>query len=180
MAQQNRQKTAFTIAAAAIFAALVLVATYIFQIPIPATTGYFNFGEIVIYVASLLFGPFVGAIAGGTGAMISDMLSYPQFALGTLIIKFIEGAIVGLIFQKLKNHIPNRNISATIAIVIGGLEMVAGYFIYEQIVLGYPLAVASAEVPFNLVQMGVGLIIAIPIMHAVLRVFPQFKSWTTT
>ena len=54
--------------------------------------------------------------------------------------------------------------------------MVAGYFIYEQLVLGYPMAAALAEVPFNIVQMAVGLVIALPVMHAVLRVFPQLKS----
>jgi hypothetical protein len=57
--------------------------------------------------------------------------------------------------------------------MVGGLEMVAGYFLYEQLVLS---SAALAEVPFNLVQMAVGLIIAIPVVHAVLRVFPQLKS----
>jgi hypothetical protein len=54
--------------------------------------------------------------------------------------------------------------------------MVAGYFIYEQVVLGYPWAGALVEVPFNLVQMIVGLAVSVPIMYAVLRVFPQLKS----
>jgi hypothetical protein len=54
--------------------------------------------------------------------------------------------------------------------------MVTGYFIYEQLALGYPLAVALVEVPFNIVQMLVGLIVAVIIVHVVLRVFPQLKS----
>jgi hypothetical protein len=54
--------------------------------------------------------------------------------------------------------------------------MVTGYFIYEQLVLGYPLAAALVEVPFNIVQMLVGLVVAIPVMHIILRVFPQLKS----
>jgi hypothetical protein len=54
--------------------------------------------------------------------------------------------------------------------------MVTGYFLYEQFVLGYPFAVALVEVPFNLVQMSIGLVIAVPVMHAVQRVFPQLKS----
>ena len=41
---------------------------------------------------------------------------------------------------------------------------------------GYPLAVALVEVPFNIMQMLVGLIVAVPIMHVVLRVFPQLKN----
>jgi len=56
--------------------------------------------------------------------------------------------------------------------------MVSGYFVYEQIVLSYPFAVALVEVPFNLVQMLVGVVIAMPIVHIVLRVFPQLKSST--
>ena len=35
-------------------------------------------------------------------------------------------------------------LSATVAVIVGGFEMVAGYFIYEQLVLGSPLAVAAA------------------------------------
>ena len=55
--------------------------------------------------------------------------------------------------------------------------MVAGYFLYEHFILGYPTALALVEVPFNIIQMLVGLVIAVPVMHAVLRVFPQLKSY---
>jgi uncharacterized membrane protein len=164
---------------AAVFAALVfIVSSQIPPIPIPATGGYFNVGETTIYVAALLFGPFVGALAGGIGASLSDIyLGFGVFAPGTLIIKGAEGAIVGCLNMKLQKYIKNTTICAVIAVITGGLAMVLGYFLYEQIVLGYPLAAALAEVPLNLGQMAVGLVIAIPIMHAVLRVFPQLKSY---
>jgi len=90
-----------------------------------------------------------------------------------LVIKGFEGALVGYLNQNLRKRISNLTLRATISVVIGGLEMVMGYFLYEQLVLG---TAAIAEVPFNLVQMTVGLIVAIPVMHAVLRVFPQLKS----
>ena len=173
--KRNLPKTPLIIAVAAVFAALVFVATYSFAISIPATSGYFNLGETIIYVAALIFGPLAGALSGGIGAMIADALLAPQFAPGTLIIKGLEGAIVGLLNQKLKKYTASLSLIATISIIIGGLEMVAGYFIYEQIVLGYPLAAALAEVPFNVVQMTVGLVIAVPITHAIVRVFPQLK-----
>ncbi len=173
---KHDQSTALKIAVAAIFAALVAVATALFWIPIPATSGYFNLGDSLIYVAALLFGPFVGAVAGA-GASIADMFAAPVFAPGTLVIKAVEGFLVGYIARKLNKKTKNLTLSATIAIVIGGLEMVVGYFIYEQVVLGVPFAGALAEVPFNVVQMVVGLVIAVPVMHAVLRVFPQLKSY---
>jgi len=171
----NYVSAAFKIAVAAIFAALVAAATLLFVIPIPATSGYFNLGETLIYIAALLFGPLIGAIAGA-GASIADILVAPQFAPGTLTIKAIEGFLVGFLYKKINQKTHSATLSATIAIAIGGFEMVLGYFLYEQLVLGYPFTLALVEVPFNIIQMLIGLIIAVPVMHAVLRVFPQLKS----
>jgi uncharacterized membrane protein len=160
---------------ATVFAALVFIVTsQIPPIPIPATSGYFNIGETIIYVAALLFGSAVGALSGGVGAMLADVyLGFGVFAPGTLVIKGIEGAIVGFLNLRLK-YITNRTLRAVVSVIAGGLEMVTGYFLYEQLVLGS--ALAFAEVPFNIVQMLVGLAIAVPIMHAVQRVFPQLKN----
>jgi uncharacterized membrane protein len=166
---------AFKIAVAAIFAALVAAATLLFVVPIPATSGYFNLGETLIYIAALLFGPLVGAVAGA-GATIADALVAAQFAPGTFTIKAIEGFLVGFLNKKLNRKIKNITLSATIAIIIGGFEMVLGYFLYETLVLGYPFSLAAVEVPFNIVQMLIGLVVAVPVFHAVLRVFPQLKS----
>jgi uncharacterized membrane protein len=160
---------------ATVFAALVFTVTsQIPPIPIPATSGYFNVGETIIYVAALLFGSAVGALSGGIGAMLADIyLGFGVFAPGTLVIKGIEGAIVGFLNLRLR-YIANRTLRAFVSVIAGGLEMVTGYFLYEQLVLGS--ALAFAEVPFNIVQMLVGLAIAVPIMHAVQRVFPQLKN----
>ena len=74
------QSIAFRITVAAVFAALVFVVTsQIPPIPIPATSGYFNIGETTIYIAALVFGPLVGALAGGIGSALSDI--YLGYAL---------------------------------------------------------------------------------------------------
>ncbi len=169
-------KTPLKIALSAVFAALVLAVTYSFTIINAATSGYFNLGETIIYIAALVFGPFVGALSGGIGSAISDILLFPIYAPGTLVIKGFEGAIVGFLNIRLKKYIKSFTIRASISIVIGGLEMVTGYFLYELFILGLPLAAVIGEVPINLLQMIIGLIVAIPIVHAVLRAFPQFKS----
>src|SRR4030066_1155450 len=111
-----RLSAALKLALATTFAALVFVVTS--QIPpisIPATSGYFNFGETIIYIAALVFGPFVGAVAGGVGAAVADMLAAPQFAPGTLVIKSFEGAIVGFLYKKLGSHASGRDLKAIIA-----------------------------------------------------------------
>jgi uncharacterized membrane protein len=172
------QSPVFKLTVGAVFAALVFVVTsQIPPIPIPATSGYFNIGETTIYIAALVFGPLVGALAGGIGSSLSDIyLGYALFAPGTLFIKGGEGLIVGFLNKKLRGHFSNLTVCASISVVVGGSEMVAGYFLYERFVIGYPLAVALAEVPFNIVQMLIGLLVAIPVMHAVFRVVPQLKS----
>lgn len=174
---QKQKNPTITAALSAVFAALVAVATILFAFPIPATSGYFNFGEIIIYTAALTFGPIVGGLSGGVGAMLADIyLGFGVFAPGTLAIKGAEGIIVGFLNNKLQRHIQNITACAIISVLVGGLQMVTGYFLYELIVLGYGFGGALAEVPVNLVQMLVGLAVAVPIMHAVLRVFPQLKS----
>jgi uncharacterized membrane protein len=169
------QSFAFRLTVAAVFAALVFVVTsQIPPIPIPTTSGYFNIGETTIYVAALVFGPLVGVLAGGIGSALSDIyLGYALFAPGTLVIKGVEGFIVGFLNVHLKRYIKNLSLCATISVIAGGLEMVAGYFLYEQFIVGYA---ALAEVPFNIVQMLIGLVVAVPVMHAVFRVVPQLKS----
>jgi uncharacterized membrane protein len=174
-------ETSVKLALTAIFTALVfVVSSQIPPIPIPATSGYFNVGETSIYVAALLFGPFVGAFAGGVGAGLSDVyLGYGIYAPGTLVIKATEGAIVGLLNIKLKKSISNTTTRATVSVVIGGLVMVFGYFLYQNLlaVLVPGLGIiAIAEIPINIAQMLVGLIIAVPIVIAVLRFSPQLKS----
>lgn len=181
MQKDGKFGVAAKITLAALFAGLVFVVTSLIPpIPIPATGGYFNLGEATIYVAALLFGPFVGAFSGGIGAMLADVyLGYGLFAPGTLIIKGVEGAIVGFLNIKLRKYISNPTVRATISVAVGGLEMVTGYFLYETLlaVLFPGLGIfAIAEIPLNIGQMLVGLIIAVPIMHAVQRVFPQLKS----
>ena len=172
------QSITFRITVAAVFSALVFVVTsQIPPIPIPATSGYFNIGETTIYIAALVFGPLVGVLAGGIGSSLSDIyLGYALFAPGTLFIKGGEGLIVGFLNMKLRSYISNLTLCASVAVTVGGLEMVVGYFLYEKFVIGYPLAFALGEIPFNIVQILIGLIVAVPVMHAVFRVVPQLKS----
>ncbi|MFW9984965.1 MAG: ECF transporter S component [Candidatus Odinarchaeota archaeon] len=80
----------------AIMAALIAVLTISFQIAVPATQGYFNLGEVGVYISALLFGPIIGGLAGGIGSMTADLATgYVIYAPGTLVIKGMEGFLVG-------------------------------------------------------------------------------------
>jgi uncharacterized membrane protein len=98
MLETNKEISSYKLAVTAVFTALVAVATIIFSIYVPATRGYFNVGESMVFLSALLFGPFIGAFAGGVGSMIADLyLGYPLYAPATLVIKACEGAIVGFL-----------------------------------------------------------------------------------
>jgi uncharacterized membrane protein len=175
LAIKKYRRSTFQIAAATIFAAMVAAVTYISAVIIPvASGGFFNIGEVLIYSAAVLLGPFVGLIAGA-GAVIADILIAPAYAPVTFIIKAVEGFLVGYLIKKLNRKIKSLTLCAIIAILIGGAEMVVGYFMYETFMWGYSVAIVN--LPFNIIQMVTGLIIAVPIMHTVLRVFPQLRNY---
>ncbi|MEM2739698.1 MAG: hypothetical protein QXQ29_02735 [Candidatus Bathyarchaeia archaeon] len=54
-----------------------------------------------------------------------------------------------------------------VAIVCGGSVMVLSYYLYEQMVLG---VYALVEVPINIGQMLVGLLLSIPLSEALSRI----------
>lgn len=163
------------LAAAAIFIALTFVVTRYTVIPIPATRGYFNLGEVVIYLAAILFGPLVGALAGGLGSGLADLAAAPQFAPFTLVIKGIEGFIVG----RLAGRTASSRLGAT---VLGGAWMIAGYFTAEVLFArtlgiaptpGAAVAAALTEVPFNLVQVTAGVVVAVLAASRLRAVAPE-------
>ena len=164
-----------TLSAAAI--ALVFVATFSFQLPILATGGYFNFGDIAIFILALTFGPVVGGISGSIGSSLSDLLGgFGIFAPFTLVIKGLEGLLAGLISHRrfAGSTVKGWSVSSVLGWVIGSVAMVGGYFLAESFFIALlfgssqdtGIAAASAEVPFNILQVVSGGIVGIPISVA--------------
>ncbi|MHA2289545.1 MAG: ECF transporter S component [Promethearchaeota archaeon] len=155
-----------TISIIAIFTALNFVATYWIQIPIPATGGYINVGDIAVMFTALLFGPIIGGISGGVGPMLADIFSpYIIYAPATLIIKGIEGFLIGLISNPryFTGRISYRDI---LAVIIGGFLIPFGYFLYEAFILGLGVAIALVEMPGNFFQFIVAAIVSILLITA--------------
>jgi len=153
-----------TLVTAAVFIALTFAVTRFTAIPIPATKGFFNLGEVVIYVAAIALGPMVGMLVGGIGSALADVVAAPLFAPFTLVIKGIEGYVVGRLAGETSR-------SRFRAAIIGGACMVLGYFGAEVLfarVLGIAptpttaVGLALTEVPFNIVQVAVGVAVAVP------------------
>ena len=159
-----------------IFAALICVLTMIISIPIPATQGFINIGDAGVMFTGLIFGPFIGGIAGGVGSALADIfLGYVIYAPATLIIKGLEGFLIGIIANP-KYYYMKLNYRDFIAVVVGGLIMVFGYFIYEILLWGF--ASALYEVILNgIVQFGVAgvisLLLILGVRKSIVQGFPQ-------
>ena len=152
-----RRSRSTMVALYALTTAAVMALTFVIQIPIPATGGYLNFGDIAIFLFALLFGSRVGAFAGGFGSALADLAGpYAVFAPFTLLIKGVEGFLAGYIAAK-KNL--RRDL---LAWGVGATAMVLGYFIVETLFFGGAPA-ASVEVPSNLVQVFSGAVVSIPL-----------------
>lgn len=161
----RRRLTTRDLAISAVLAALVCVATMLVQIPNPPTRGYINVGDAMIFVSALTFGMVVGGFAGGVGSALADILSgYTFYAPFTLVIKGMEGLLAGFISDRKR---PERDL---LAVIVGGSEMVLGYFLVEANLFG--MGAALTEVPGNLFQILIGGLIGIPVAYLVRRRLP--------
>lgn len=151
-----------------LFIALVTVATLAIRVPVPATTGYINVGDTMIYLAALVGGPKAGLIAGGVGSAIADLLGgYPQWAPWTLVIKGLQGLIAGVLAYSLYRQRGAFHPGTALGLAAAGLWMVVGYYVAGGLIFGF--GAALAEVPGNLVQ-GLGsVVIATPLLAALRR-----------
>lgn len=237
-----RAEVARRAVAVAVFTALVFAATSIIAVETPATKGFFNFGETMVYTAALLGGPLVGAVAGGVGSALADLyLGYGHYAPGTLVIKGLEGFIVGYIAWRVRRlerrgehllavgflasvvlvaigyryysggtilslggrqlifdmppegwiaiavifnlllalSVAKRGVVGALellGVIIGGAEMVLGYFTYQVLVLGYDPIVAALEIPVNVGQALIGLVVSIPLVDRLKRMGVELQT----
>lgn len=208
-----------------VFAALTFVVTFLTgEVRTPLSGGYLNVGDAVIFLAGLLYGPYVGFIAGSVGSSLSDIVyGSTNFAPGTFFIKGIEGLLVGIAFHNFRNEKKlfsiliiiaglsalafsvfglmnfsldndqrnslvafsiigiaffimgisgnitreNDDIIAIYSMILGGIEMVVGYYLYEYFILKY---IAILEVPLNALQAVISLIVAYIIYKSIKRI----------
>ena len=142
------------------FTALVCVLTMFIQIRIiPAEGGMVHLGNVPLFFAAAFFGKRVGAVCGGLGMALSDLLSgWTMWAPATLIIVGLMGWVYGWIVNKKPTLL--KLLLATAAVLI--IKLV-GYYIFEAIVTGNWMT-AWLSVPGNIMQIVTGAIIAIPII----------------
>jgi len=130
-------------------------------------------GVLLGYIGSLYYSGTVELYLGIPAPENPILLFIPPefwYALGALAILLVT--LMGFVFEPEFGWL-------ILATFVGGLEMVIGYFIYQLFFL-WPLfgveAIAIAEIPINVGQMTIGIIVSIPVVRAVLRALPSLKA----
>ena len=165
-AANNREFTSSVqfLTVTAIFVALTYVFTAFINIrlPIAANGGLIHLGNVPLFIGAIIFGKKTGAIAGGVGMGLFDLLSggWSLWAPFTLVIVGLMGFTVG----KLTEDEKHQNFKwYIIAIAAACVIKVVGYYIAEVVIYGNPFSPVTS-IPGNLVQIGVAAVITLIII----------------
>ncbi len=139
------------------YTALMIAVTFIMisivKIPIP--NGYIHLGDAAVYLSAFILGPVWGAAAGAIGAAIADYFA----GFGAYIIpSFIAKGLMAVITASfIKNE--SSRLKQFLVMGIAGILMALVYYFSEVLLYG-SFASPLVNIPFNLLQALVGIVIA--------------------
>ena len=148
MVNNNTKKITYT----ALMAAVVFVATMVVKIPVGQ--GYLNFGDAAVFLSGLLLSPGYAFASAAIGSSLADMIGYPIYIPATFLLK----GLMALIISKNKRKATKGRI---VYMILGGLMMVVGYYLYEAFILYGNIISPLYYIPFNILQFSVGILIAL-------------------
>ncbi len=167
--KQNTRHVVFTALTVAMTTILTLV-----SIALPGG-GYYNFGDLAIFISAVVLGPVSGLIAGAIGAALGDViLGYFAYVPFTMIVKALEGLIAGLIAKAAvkfcKNFHRAKTFEAfftTLGCLFGGLIMAVGYFLADGLLLAEgKWSGGIVNLPWNLLQGTISALLAVLMLYA--------------
>ncbi len=145
-----------------LFMALTIVSTMFIRIPLPL--GYVNLGDVFVLLSVFILGPIYGTFAAGVGSAVADLLGYISYAPGTLIIKTAMALVAFFVYKGILKATKKAVIGEIVGGIVGAVVMAFGYFFYE-ILFFETATVAIVNVPWNLIQGGIGVILSTIVMR---------------
>ncbi len=135
-------------------AALTFVATVIIKIPSPIG-GYLNLGDAIVLLAGYILSPLYAFLAAAIGSALGDLYSgYLLYMPVTFVIKGVM-ALIAHCGKKKKMFFA----------LIAEVFMAAGYYLFEGFIYGF--APSLINVPANLLQGAVGVIISLILINLI-------------
>lgn len=130
----------------------------------------FVFTAALAYVGTTFLSGDFSVTLGGAWNIPSWTVDLPVPALFWPVLAAAAFAIISFVGWRLKA----KSGQSVMSVLIGGAEMVTGYYLYESFVLTLvaPASVVAglapaAEVPFNVAQALIGLLVAVPLVRSI-------------
>lgn len=143
-----------------------------FSVPTPVGAHIYLTDAAIIF-AGLVLDPVSAFIVGGVGAFIGDAIFYPVAMFVSLFTHGLQAVAVSLIAggirkfsdgQEGKDGFKNKSVPAWWRVVLAGVAgcaiMAGGYALGNAYVYGGGWGVALPKIPFELLQSGVGALLA--------------------
>ena len=157
----------------ALFTAIVTTMTYISSLPIFGTQGgLIHLGYVVLFPIAIIYGKYVGMIAGGVGMALFDILSslWIAWAPGTLVVVGIVGYVVGAITERNKSFL-----IIFVAMLIGSFISITGYFLYNAFIMGFGLEGALGSILGDSLKVFGSTAITMATIRPLQRVLPRLN-----
>lgn len=146
------------------FVAIVLL-TWLTRVPYQVMRGaqnaqaYFNMGDLgVMAAAALLGGPWAALCSALASALGDIIVGSSIYALPTLVIKALMAFVTAFMLRR-----DSTWLGLVRTVAYSGMVMVAGYFIYDLLILG-DYATAALCLPLNVLQLLANGLVAIPVL----------------
>ena len=144
------------IARLSILTALTVVLGYYTKLPTP--TGIVTLLDLGVYFTAFYFGRKEGAIVGGVGAFLLDLISgYPQWMFFSLVNHGLQGFFAGF-----------KGKAQWLGLILATIAMVGGYALGSTLMNGW--AAALPEILPNFMQNMVGMIVGIILSQSIKKI----------
>lgn len=146
-------------------------------IKIPSVGGFVHIGDCMVFLCAVVLGKKKGAVASALGMMLVDVLGgYYLWAPFTFVIKGAMAYIAGSILEALKDK--SKSFSYIVSFLVSGIFMVIAYFGAGIIMAGFltdkvgliqGIAFSAKDIAGNIIQVGTGIVIALPVSAIILK-----------
>lgn len=162
MNKLDKKKLILIVVLFAITVLLSWLPSFLYPVQDGKPGGYWNLGDVGVYLSAALLGGPWGALIAAVGAALADLIkSQAIYAPATLVIK----AAMALLFGW---HVRQGTTILHIAKSVGycGLLMTLGYFLYDLILRG-SYQIAAIGLPLNLLQVIASGLVAVPVLFLI-------------
>jgi uncharacterized membrane protein len=155
----------------ALFIAIVTLMTFI-NVPLFGPQGgLIHLGYVALFPIAILYGKYVGMVAGAVGMALFDILSgWAAWAPGTFLIVGLIGYVVGFLTQNKPN-----TLRIALAMLLGSVISVVGYFLYNAFIMGFGVESATVSMLGDALKVGASTVITLFTYPAFLRLKSQFE-----